>query len=84
MDIDLEYHYVDFAGHTKYACYDYFHVGTLSTNTTYRLRIGGSQSWGMGASGNTMTESYSNNGMQFTTCDRDNDVHNGANCVMYH
>ena len=35
MRIDLD----DFAGHSKYAFYDYFHVGTASTN--YKLTIGG-------------------------------------------
>ena len=69
----------DFAGHSKFACYDYFHVGTPSTN--YRLAIGGYQNWGIGAAGDSMTGRYSNNGMQFTTFDRDNDNHGSINCA---
>ena len=61
----------DFAGHSKYACYDSFHVGT--SNTNYKLNIGGYQNWGIGEAGDSMTRSGSNNGMQFTTYDRDND-----------
>ena len=66
----------DFAGHSKYACYDHFHVGTSSTN--YRLTIGGYQNWGMGTAGDSMMQ---NNGMQFTTLDRDNDNHGSVNCA---
>ena len=40
---------IDFSGHSKFACYDYFHVGTPSTN--YRLTIGGYQNWPMGDRG---------------------------------
>ena len=40
LRIDL----ADFAGHSKFACYVSFHVGTPSTN--YRLRIGGYQDSG--------------------------------------
>ena len=77
LRIDLD----DFAGHSKYACYDYFHVGTSSTN--YRLTIGGYQNWGIGAAGDSMTRSTgSNNGMQFTTRDRDNDIW-GLNCAAH-
>ena len=39
----------DFAGHSKYAYYDHFHVGTPSTN--YRLTIGGYQNGGVGWQG---------------------------------
>ena len=77
LRIDLD----DFAGHSKYACYDYFHVGTPSTN--YRLTIGGYQNWGIGATGDSMTgRAGSNNGMQFTTRDRDNDIW-GLNCAAH-
>ena len=73
LRIDL----ADFAGHSKYACYDSFHVGTPSTN--YRLTIGGYQNWGIGAAGDSMT-SHSLNGMPFSTHDRDNDKSSG-NCA---
>ena len=69
LRIDL----ADFAGHSKYACYDYFHVGTPSTN--YRLTIGGYQNWGIGAAGDSMTRSGSgnSNGMLITTHERNNE-----------
>ena len=75
LRIDLD----DFAGHSKFACYDSFHVGTPSTN--YKLTIGGYQNWEIGAAGDSMTRRYSNNGMQFSTFDRDNDGHTGINCA---
>ena len=62
LRIDLD----DFAGHSKFACYDYFHVGTPSTN--YRLTIGGYQNWGIGAAGDSMISD-----IPFSTHDRDND-----------
>ena len=65
----------DFAGHSMYACYDYIHVGTPSTN--YKLTIGGYQNWGIGAAGDSMTR---HNDMQFTTFDRDNDKWS-SNCA---
>ena len=74
LRIDL----ADFAGHSKFACYDYFHVGTPTTN--YKLTIGGYQHWGIGAAGDSMT-SHNLNGMPFTTHDRDNDRHSG-NCAV--
>ena len=40
---------IDFAGQSMFACYDYFHVGTPSTN--YKLTIGGYQHWGLGTAG---------------------------------
>ena len=73
LRIDL----ADFAGHSKYACYDYFHVGTSSTK--YRLTIGGYQNWGIGAAGDGMTR-HNLNGMPFSTYDRDNDRSSG-NCA---
>ena len=75
LRIDL----ADFAGHCKYACYDYFHVGTPSTN--YRLTIGGYQNWGIGAAGDSMT-SHNLNGMSFSTHDRDNDRWTSGNCAV--
>ena len=75
LRIDL----ADFAGNSKFACYDYFHVGTPSTN--YRLTIGGYQNWGIGAAGDSMTGSHSLNGMQFSTHDRDNDK-TSSNCAV--
>ena len=74
LRIDL----ADFAGHSKYACYDSFHVGTPSTN--YRLTIGGYQNWGIGVAGDSMTR-YNLNGMPFSTYDRDNDRSSG-NCAI--
>ena len=68
----------DFAGHSKFACYDHFHVGTPSTN--YRLTIGGYQNWGIGAAGDSMRY---HNGMQFSTNGRDNDMHSSANCAVH-
>ena len=53
LRIDL----ADFAGHSKFACYDYFHVGTPSTN--YRLTIGGYQNWGIGVAGDSLTRIHS-------------------------
>ena len=77
LRIDL----IDFAGHSKFACYDYFHVGTPSTN--YKLTIGGYQTWGIGAAGDSMTGSHSLNGMPFSTHDRDNDRCSGScNCAV--
>ena len=70
----------DFAGHSKFACYDHFHVGTPSTN--YRLTIGGYQNWGIGAAGDSLTRAGSGNlnGMPFSTRDRDNDEWS-SNCA---
>ena len=75
LRIDLD----DFAGHTKYACYDYFHVGTPSTN--YRLTIGGYQDWGLGIAGDSLVKHH--NGMPFSTHDRDNDRYSGNCAVSY-
>ena len=72
LRIDL----ADFAGYTKYACYDVFHVGNPSTN--YRLTIGGYQTWGIGVAGDSLTREH--NGMQFSTHDRDNDIWS-SNCA---
>ena len=79
LRIDLD----DFAGHSKFACYDYFHVGIPSTN--YRLTIGGYQNRGTGAAGDSMTGrgNANLNGMQFTTRDRDNDRSSGNCAVTY-
>ena len=73
LRIDL----ADFAGHSKYAFYDHFHVGISSTN--YKLTIGGNQNWGIGAAGDSMTR-HNLNGMPFSTYDRDNDGSSG-NCA---
>ena len=77
LRIDL----ADFAGHSKFACYDYFHVGTPSTN--YRLTIGGYQNRGIGPAEDSITR-HNLNGMPFTTHDRDNDKWSGLNCVVDH
>ena len=75
LRIDL----ADFAGHSKYACYDYFHVGTPSTN--YKLTIGGYQNWGIGTAGDSMIRYHNLNGMPFSTHDRDND-RSSRNCAV--
>ena len=74
LRIDL----ADFAGHSQYAYYDYFHVGNPSSN--YKLTIGGYQPWGIGAAGDSMTRSGSTNlnGMPFSTHDRDDDRQSGT------
>ena len=77
LRIDL----IDFVGHSKFACYDHFHVGSPSTN--YKLTIGGYQNWGIGAAGDSMT-SHNLNGMPFSTHDRDNDKSSGTNCAVHH
>ena len=77
LRIDL----ADFAGHSKYACYDSFHVGTRSTN--YRLTIGGYQNGGIGTAGDSMI-SHNLNGMPFSTHDRDNDKYSSLNCAVHH
>ena len=66
----------DFAGHSKYAYYDYFHVGKPSTK--YRLTVGGFQNWGIGAAGDSLMTGH---GMQFSTHDRDNDIWSSSNCA---
>ena len=71
----------DFAGHSKFACYDYFHVGNPSSN--YKLTIGGYQHWGLGTAGDSFTRVHNLNGMSFTTHDRDNDRHSGGNCAVF-
>ena len=76
LRIDL----ADFAGHSKFACYDQFHVGNPSTN--YKLTIGGYQHWGIGTAGDSMTRGHSLNGMPFSTHDRDND-RNSGNCAVH-
>ena len=76
LRIDL----IDFAGHSKFACYDHFHVGTPSTN--YRLTIGGYQHWGIGAAGDSMSRYHDLNGMQFSTHDRDNDSDSNRYCAV--
>ena len=75
LRIDL----IDFAGYSKFAYYDYFHVGNPSTN--YRLTIGGYQSWRIGAAGDSMIRNHNLNGMQFSTHDRDNDK-TSSNCAV--
>ena len=81
MKTKLRIDLADFAGHSKFACYDHFHVGTSSTN--YRHTIGRYQNWGIGAAGDSMTRSGSTNlnGMPFSTHDRDND-RNSGNCAV--
>ena len=75
----LRFDLIDFAGHSKFASYDYFHVG--SPSTSYRLTIGGYQSRGTGAAGDSMIRNHNLNGMQFSTYDRDNDK-TSSNCAV--
>ena len=83
MKTKLRIDLADFAGHSKYACYDYFYVGNTGTN--YKLGIGGYQSWGIGAAGDSMTRAGSGNlnGMSFSTHDRDNDRRSGSCAVTF-
>ena len=62
----------DYKGNYKYAQYSFFSVGNSGTN--YRLNIAGYT----GTAGNSLAN---NNGMQFTTKDRDNDQNSGGNCA---
>ena len=68
---ELRVDLADFQGNYKYAQYSFFSVGNSRTN--YRLNIAGYT----GTAGNSLA---TNNGMQFTTKDRDNDPH-GTNCA---
>ena len=80
MKTKLRIDLADFAGHFKYASYDYFYVGTPNTN--YKLRIGGYQRFGTSSAGDSMTI-HNLNGMPFTTHDRDNDPLSGNNCAAH-
>ena len=66
----------DFEGRHKYAHYRYFSVDSASTN--YKLTVGGY----LGTAGDSLVQSYSLNGRQFTTYDRDNDAWPGRNCAV--
>ena len=65
----------DYGGHRKYAQYSYFTVDSASTN--YKLTVGGYS----GTAGDSLVGTYSLNGRQFTTYDRDNDL-SSANCAV--
>ena len=80
MRTKLRVDLADFAGHSKYASYDYFYVGTPNTN--YELRIGGYQKLGTNSAGDSMTN-HNLNGMSFSTHDRDNDKHSSLNCAAH-
>ena len=81
MKTKLRIDLADFAGHSKYASYDYFYVGNAGTN--YKLSIGEYQSGGEGAAGDSMSTRYSGVGLNdraFSTHDRDND-RSSTNCA---
>ena len=65
----------DFEGNYKYAQYSFFSVGNSGTN--YRLNIAGYT----GTAGNSILSPHDNNGMPFSTKDRDNDQLSG-NCAI--
>ena len=65
----------DFDGNTAYAKYSTFWVGNSSSN--YTLRVYGYS----GTAGDSLTY---HNGHQFTTRDRDNDIHRRINCAQNH
>ncbi|KAK3732618.1 hypothetical protein QZH41_008262, partial [Actinostola sp. cb2023] len=69
LRVDLE----DFEGNTRYAEYDSFNVADEADN--YRLTIGQ-------YSGNGGDSLGGHNNMQFSTKDRDNDVHSGSCAVI--
>ena len=69
LHVDLE----DFTGGTRYAKYTMFQV--LDSSTKYQLNIGSYS----GDAGDSFTV---HNGMDFTTKDQDNDIHNTLNCAV--
>ena len=66
----------DCDGVNKYARYSYFHVEGSSVN--YKLHYGGYS----GTAGDSLSMTYSLNGMHFTTKDRDNDLWSNGNCAV--
>ena len=70
---ELRVDLADFQGNYKYAQYSFFSVGNSRTN--YKLDIAGYT----GTAGNSLA---TNNGMQFTTKDRDNDQW-ALNCASH-
>ena len=72
---ELRVDLADFQGNYKYAQYLFFSVGNSGTN--YRLNIADYT----GTAGDSFLSSYSINGMQFSTKDRDNDQYSGVNCA---
>ena len=63
----------DFDGNTSYAQYNTFSVG--NSTTEYTLTVGGYS----GTAGDSFLRQ---NGMKFTTQDRDNDIHQHNNCAQ--
>ena len=63
----------DFDGNTSYAQYTTFSVG--NSTTEYTLTVGGYS----GTAGDCLSRQ---NGMKFTTQDRDNDIRRGYNCAQ--
>ena len=71
----------DKTGRQAYAIYDYFALESERTN--YKLHLGaysGTADDGMGGCGS----STKNDGMPFSTPDRDNDNWNSGNCAQHH
>ncbi|XP_071133111.1 fibrinogen C domain-containing protein 1-like [Mytilus edulis] len=69
---ELRVDLTDFDGNSGYAKYSRFSVGDASTQ--YKLKVGG-------YSGNIGNSLKHNNGMSFTTKDRENDLHYIVNCA---
>ncbi|CAG2250123.1 unnamed protein product [Mytilus edulis] len=68
---ELRVEITDFDGNNGYAKYSTFSIGNVSTQ--YKLKVGG-------YSGNIGDSMKENNGMQFTTKDKDNDHYWPFNC----
>ena len=69
LRVDLE----DFENEIRYAKYSTFNIGDSTTN--YTITVGGFS----GDAGDSLAY---HNGSEFTTKDRDNDIHNGINCAV--
>ena len=68
----------DCEGVRKYARYSYFHVEGSSVN--YKLHISGYS----GTVGDSLKYNNHHNEAQFSTNDRDNDLHSSLNCGAYY
>ncbi|XP_019614334.1 PREDICTED: fibrinogen-like protein 1 [Branchiostoma belcheri] len=73
-DYTLRIDMMDWDRNKRYAAYNTFRVAGESDQ--YRLTISGYS----GTAGDSMTHHYSNNGMKFSTVDRDNDIDSSRNC----
>ena len=60
-------------------CIHYEQFQVASANDKYKLTVGGFQ----GTKNDHDPVTKNNNGMYFTTKDRDNDIHGGTNCALW-